>query len=117
MPTAAEQQALSEAAGQSPKHASFYGTPNGTFAGFTASNAYGLDQIPSYVQLLDQRFPASGFRNHSDGHWSSAGTYSYFWSGSSSSSTEGFSLFVQPYGAVQNKSFLQHGFVVRCVRN
>ncbi|NDV84974.1 hypothetical protein D0T87_23840 [Bacteroides sp. 51] len=115
MPTAAEQQALMEAAGQSPEHADYYGTPNGTFAAFTASNANGLDQIPSYVQLLDQRFPASGYRSTS-GALLSAGNNGYFWSGSSNSTSNGFNLYVNSNGALQRYSSRQHGWSVRCVR-
>ncbi|NDV84982.1 BACON domain-containing protein, partial [Bacteroides sp. 51] len=115
LPTAAEQQALMEAAGQSPEHADYYGTPNGTFAAFTVSNANGLDQIPSYVQLLDQRFPASGCR-HTNGAMTKVGSYGFFWSGSSCSTEQGFGMGLRSDGAYQDY-YLGSALAVRCVRD
>ncbi|NDV84512.1 hypothetical protein D0T87_21345 [Bacteroides sp. 51] len=116
LPTSAEQKTFLEAAGKSPAHASYYGTPNGTFAAFTASNANGLDQIPSYIQLLDQRFPVSGYRV-TDGALLGTGSLGYFWSGSSGSATYGLAMHVSLSGAGQSNNYRQSGFVVRCVRD
>ncbi|NDV85004.1 hypothetical protein D0T87_23990, partial [Bacteroides sp. 51] len=115
LPTYAEQKTFLEAAGQSPVSPSYYGTPIGTFTAFTASNANGLDQIPSYVQLLDQRFPASGSRR-TNGALLNAGGNGYFWSGSSYSTTNGFLMHVYSSGAIQDGLSRRNGFVARCVR-
>ncbi|NDV84930.1 DUF4906 domain-containing protein [Bacteroides sp. 51] len=115
LPTAAEQQALMEASGKSSVNAKFSGTPNGTFVELTASNTNGLDQIPSYIQLLDQRFPAPGYRGDYGG-LGGAGGRGYFWSGSSFSTTDGFNVNVTSNGAIQASVNRQSGYVVRCVR-
>ncbi|NDV84961.1 BACON domain-containing protein, partial [Bacteroides sp. 51] len=112
LPTAAEQLALMEASG---KNTSYYGSPNGNFAVQTASNVNGLDQIPSYVQLLDPRFPASGFRD-TNGDLSATGNTGYFWSCSSSLTPYVWSMPVASSGAGQIYASRPQGFVVRCVR-
>ncbi|NDV85001.1 hypothetical protein D0T87_23975, partial [Bacteroides sp. 51] len=115
LPTSAEQQTFLEASGKSPVNSSFYGTPNGTFTAFTVSNVNGLDQISSYVQLLDQRFPASGHRSIT-GDATNPGSGGFFWSGSSLYSTSGFAMMLRSQGMCLGNYPRQLASPVRCVR-
>lgn len=116
LPTSAEQKALLEAAGISPVNASYYGTPVGNFTTVTSSDANGLFQIPSYVQLSGQFFLAAGYRG-TGGTVNAAGLTGYFWSGSSLFTTSAWSMLVYSGGAHwSNNADRQLGFPVRCVR-
>lgn len=61
-------------------------------------------------------FPASGFRNISDGSFNYVGTYGYYWS-SVQNGSDGFNLiFHSSYVYPQNNSNRALGFPVRCVK-
>ncbi|NDV84960.1 hypothetical protein D0T87_23760 [Bacteroides sp. 51] len=117
LPTTAEQKTLLAASSTSPVSSSHYGSPVGTFSEFTPSDASGLEQISSYVELFEhQSFPASLYRNDLGVAEYQHGVIGYYWSGSSMTSRTTFTMASSYKGASQSSGSRHNGFPVRCVR-
>ena len=91
----------------------FWEVPSGRWLGKGAGASRGTEQVPGGSSVY---FPAGGYRYYSNGSTGTAGNYGCSWSGSSSSTTYAYSLYVNSSNAGRNYYYRNYGFTVRCIR-
>lgn len=89
------------------------GNPSGGLG--SADQGWGGTSGKGYT-INSQFFPAAGYRRTMDGVLISVGIYGSFWSGSSSSSSEGYRMDVHSSGTNLGSTYRETGYSVRCVR-
>lgn len=115
MPTSAEQEALLVASGVSNVNSNYWGIPIGNFISVTSYDKTGGSKILSYMQLSELFFPAAGYR-YGVGALTNVALSGFYWSGSSGTSTDGYSINVLSLGAELIPTSRQSAVSVRCVR-